>query len=62
MMIEFDGDLQYCGFQPHLRAQSLALSTIGLAGFALMPERAPPCPESCTYVSAVRVLICIDNF
>ena len=21
MMIEFDGDLQYCGFQPHLRAQ-----------------------------------------
>ena len=35
MMIEFDGDLQYCGFQPHLPAQSLAPSTIGLAWFVL---------------------------
>ena len=40
MMIEFDGDLQNCGFQPHLRAQSLALSTIGLA-----PERSPSMPR-----------------
>lgn len=44
-MIEFDGDLQYCGFQPHLRAQKSGPSTTGLALFALMTERAFQCPK-----------------